>query len=151
MSWKKTIYISGFNFLVLLFTYAGVSKLLEQEKFYLNLLNSPLLPVPALWIVLASWGLPLLELFLVFLLVYPKTKLIGVYSSIGLLSLYTLYLLALLFLAPYQPCTCGGIIGLLSWEQQLWFTLGCMGFAGLTLYLKKSEQNPNYIKHAKSV
>lgn len=148
MRWKQTIYLSGINFLVLLFTYAGLSKFLEWEEFYLNLLNSPLLPVPETWTVLASWGLPVTELFLVVLLIYPKTKLIALCMSIGILSLYILYLLALIFLAPYQPCSCGGIIALLTWEQQLWFTLGCLSFASLTLFLKKSEQNKKIIKHA---
>lgn len=143
MTRKQTISLLGINFLVLLFTYAGLTKLLERDLFYLNLLNSPILPVEKPWIVITSWFIPLMELFLVFLLVYPNTKLKGIYMSIGLLSLYLLYILALLFVAPYQPCSCGGITALFSWEQQLWFTLGCLVFAGVLLYLKKTATSTN--------
>ena len=148
MFWKQTIQSSLINFLILLFTYAGVTKILEWELFYLNLLNSPLLPLSKTWIVITAWVVPSIEILLVVLLIYPKTKLIGVYSGTMLLSVYTLYLLALIFLAPYQPCSCGGIIASFTWVQQLWFTLGCLIFASLTLYLKRSEGNQRFIKHA---
>lgn len=149
MRWTQTIQLLGTNFLIILFTYAGVTKLLEKELFYLNLLNSPVLTVEKQWIVLLSWIIPFMELFTVFLLVFARTKLKGVYLSIVLLSTYLLYILLLFFRAPYRPCSCGGIIDLLSWEQQLWFTLSCLGFAGGLLYLKKSElkRNPKELKN----
>lgn len=144
MSWKRNIASTGYIFLIILFMYACVTKLLERDLFYLNLLNSPILTIEKSWVAIASWLIPFMELFVVFLLVYPKTKVKGLYSSIGLLSLYTLYILTLLFIAPYRPCACGGIIDSFTWEQQLWFTLGCLSIAVLTLYLKKHVSNEIY-------
>lgn len=138
---RKRIVETGIYFLILLFAYTSTTKLLERDQFYLNLLNSPILLVEKQWIAFASWFIPFMELFIVFLLVFPKTKWSGLYLSVGLLGLYTFYILTLLFVAPYQPCSCGSITALFSWGQQLWFTLGCLGFAGVLFYLKK-QLNP---------
>lgn len=133
---RKHITAMGIYFLIALFTYAALTKLMEGDRFYLNLLNSPILSIGKSWTFLVSWFIPLVELLIVLFLIYPKTKLAGLYMSSVLLSIYFIYILGLLFMASYQPCSCGGIAKFLSWEQQLWFTLGCLGIACMTLYLK---------------
>ncbi|MDX1365731.1 MAG: hypothetical protein R3243_16110, partial [Arenibacter latericius] len=40
-----------------------------------------------------------------------------------LMILFVGYTVAVLFFAPTLPCSCGGIISLLSWEQHLVFNL----------------------------
>lgn len=135
--WKWNLPSVGIFFLIFLFTYAGLTKLLERDLFYLNLLNTPLIIIEKPWALTLSWFVPLLELFIVLLLIFPKTKLKALYISISLLSVYVLYILALLFIAPFRPCACAGIVDSFSWEQQLWFTLGCLSIAVLTLYLIK--------------
>ncbi|MEQ8421197.1 MAG: hypothetical protein RIB64_14400, partial [Arenibacter algicola] len=44
---------------------------------------------------------------------------IGFYGVLGLMLLFTGYTVAIVFFAPYRPCSCGGVISLLSWEQHL--------------------------------
>src|SRR5690606_32965741 len=68
---------------------------------------------------LTSWTLPLSELAVALLLVWPRTRLTGLYGAMGLMLLFTGYTVAIVYFAPYMPCSCGGVISLLSWEQHL--------------------------------
>ncbi|MEH6680317.1 MAG: MauE/DoxX family redox-associated membrane protein [Sediminicola sp.] len=104
--------------LVLLFTYAALTKLLEGDRFRTNLLNSPVMGGETV-ADLASWSIPLAELIVALLLCIPRFRLAGLYGALGLLLLFTAYTMGILFFAPYTPCSCGGIITLLSWEQHL--------------------------------
>ena len=103
---------------IILFAYAGLTKLLEGHLFYDNIRNSPILGGKAM-ASLASWAIPLSELAVALLLIWKKTRLMGLYGAAVLMLLFTGYTLAILFFAPYRPCSCGGIISLLSWEQHL--------------------------------
>ncbi|GBF22114.1 hypothetical protein C21_04307 [Arenibacter sp. NBRC 103722] len=103
---------------IILFVYTGLAKLLVPNLFYDSILNSPVLGGRTM-ATLASWTLPLLELAVALLLIWKKTRLIGFYGVLGLMLLFTGYTVAIVFFAPYRPCSCGGIISLLSWEQHL--------------------------------
>ncbi|MEZ4970788.1 MAG: MauE/DoxX family redox-associated membrane protein [Flavobacteriaceae bacterium] len=103
---------------IILFTYAGLTKLLEGHRFYDNIRNSPILGGETL-ASLASWMVPLAELTVALLLVRSRTRLMGFYGAMGLMLLFTGYTVAIVFFAPYRPCSCGGVISLLSWEQNL--------------------------------
>ena len=103
---------------IILFVYTGLAKLLVPNLFYDSILNSPVLGGRTM-ATLASWTLPLSELAVALLLIWKKTRLIGFYGVLGLMLLFTGYTVAIVFFAPYRPCSCGGIISLLSWEQHL--------------------------------
>ncbi|WP_187248587.1 MauE/DoxX family redox-associated membrane protein, partial [Mesonia sp. K4-1] len=126
------------SILVLLFTYIGINQLIFRDDFELNLLNSSLLPIPEMWVSLLSWFIPLLELLAVFLLLWVRSQYIGIYLAIFLLLMYTCYNLGILYIAPYIPCSCGGMLGFLSWQQQLWVSLGGLMIAILTFYFNKT-------------
>ncbi len=103
---------------IILFTYTGMVKLLEGQLFYDNIRNSPILGGKAM-ASFASWAIPLSELAIALILIWKKTRLIGFYGAAVLMLLFTGYTLAIVFFAPYLPCSCGGVISLLSWEQHL--------------------------------
>ena len=103
---------------IVLFAYAGLTKLLEGHLFYDNIRNSPVLGGKAM-ASFASWAVPLSELAVSLLLIWKKTRLMGLYGVGILMLLFTGYTLAIVFFAPYLPCSCGGVISLLSWEQHL--------------------------------
>jgi len=103
---------------IILFVYTGLAKLLVPNLFYDSILNSPVLGGRTM-ATLASWTLPLSELAVALLLIWKKTRLIGFYGVLCLMLLFTGYTVAIVFFAPYRPCSCGGIISLLSWEQHL--------------------------------
>ena len=124
---------------VLLFAYAGLTKFLEGHRFYDNIRNSPILGGETL-ASLASWMVPLAELAVALLLVRSRTRLMGFYGAMGLMLLFTGYTMAIVFFAPYRPCSCGGVISLLSWEQHLVLNILFLFLAILSIVLSLKEQ-----------
>lgn len=122
MKWQQKyreaiVEVTGLLFIIL-FAYAGLTKLLEGHLFYDNIRNSPVLGGKAV-ASLASWTVPMSELAVALLLIGRRSRLIGLYGAAVLMLLFTGYTLAIVFFAPYRPCSCGGVISLLSWEQHL--------------------------------
>ena len=107
---------------ILLFVYTGVSKILEQDKFFNNINNSPVLGG---WMMarVTQWAIPALELLTALLIAFPKTRLKGFYAALMLMAIFTTYVVAILFFSPYIPCSCGGIVTQLSWTQHLIFNI----------------------------
>lgn len=124
---------------IVLLTYAGLTKFLEGHRFYDNLRNSPIIGGETL-ASLASWMVPLAELAVALLLVKSRTRLIGLYGALGLMLLFTGYTVAIVFIAPYRPCSCGGVISLLSWEQHLVLNILFLLLAILGVALSLKEQ-----------
>ncbi|SHF02364.1 Methylamine utilisation protein MauE [Arenibacter palladensis] len=126
---------------ITLFAYAGLTKLLEGHLFYDNIRNSPVLGGKAV-ASLASWTVPLSELAVALLLLWKKTRLLGLYGAAVLMLLFTGYTLAIVFFAPYRPCSCGGVISLLSWEQHLMLNAILLLLALLAIwYSPKHKKN----------
>lgn len=125
---------------VVLFTYAAVSKLLEFEKFRAQLGQSPLLTAFADMVV---WTIPAVELAISLLLFVPRFRLVALYASLSLMTLFTAYIVAVLYFSPYVPCSCGGILEKLGWTEHLVFNLvfTALAVAGILLYNKPGKTN----------
>jgi hypothetical protein len=106
--------------LVFLFMYTGISKLLDYHIFRQQLGQSPFITLYAAVIV---WALPLGEIIIAGLLLYTRTRLLGFYLSFFLLSLFTFYLIAMLRLSYFIPCSCGGVLQHLSWNAHIVFNI----------------------------
>ena len=105
---------------ILLFTYAGLSKLLEFPEFRSQLGQSPLLTPYAEYV---AWVIPSLEILIAMAILVPKFKLLALYACLFLMSLFTFYILAILNFSDYIPCSCGGILENLSWRDHLIFNI----------------------------
>jgi hypothetical protein len=103
---------------ILLFVYTGISKLLSMEGFVKVLHRSTLV---SRFAVLLGWFLPLFELFVAGLLVFPALRKTGLYLSLLLMVLFTAYIGWMLLYETGLPCSCGGVIEYLSWRQHLIF------------------------------
>ncbi|MDR6919487.1 MauE/DoxX family redox-associated membrane protein [Chryseobacterium sp. 2987] len=107
--------------LALLFMYTAVSKFVDFKGFVYDLNNQPF---PNSLTPILKWLIPLTEISIVITLLFEKTRLIGLYASLALMSLFTVYTaLVLLLIFEYVPCSCGGVIKELSWPQHLVFNL----------------------------
>lgn len=73
--------------------------------------------------------IPVIEFGITALLIVPKWQLNGLYVSLGIMSIFTVYIIALLCFNDKLYCSCGGIIELLSWKQHLVFNATFVGFA----------------------
>jgi putative oxidoreductase len=103
--------------LILLFMYASVSKFLDFHRFIDQMNNQPL---PNSWTPFLVWFIPLVEIAISGLLLFEYTRLLALYASLVLMTVFTIYAgLVLLHFFPYVPCSCGGVIQNLTWPQHL--------------------------------
>lgn len=109
------------SLLILLFMYAAVSKLLDYQTFKVQLSKSPFITQFA---EVTAWALPVGEILVGLALTSKKTRLIGLYASLLLMTMFTTYIYAMINYSYYIPCSCGGILSKLGWEEHLWFNLG---------------------------
>ncbi|MFI2744501.1 MauE/DoxX family redox-associated membrane protein [Zhouia sp. PK063] len=129
--------------LVFLFIYAAVSKLLDYQKFQVQLLKSPLLTPYAHSI---AWSIPLIELLVCVLLLLPQLQLLGLYAAYSLMLAFTGYIVIILNYSPYVPCSCGGILSSMGWTTHLVFNLvvTLLSFIAILLYYKHPFSSLNF-------
>ncbi|MGN8055156.1 MauE/DoxX family redox-associated membrane protein [Pedobacter sp. 22163] len=106
--------------LVLLWGYAGFSKLADYHRFVQQM---QLAPVPLMKQLAPVLGIavPFAELVLVGLLFSERFRKTGLLLSFFLLLAFTAYISLMLLSGLRLPCTCGGLISKLGWQQHLFF------------------------------
>lgn len=126
--------------LLLLFLYTALSKFSNIAAFRLTLAQSPLLNN---YSSLLSWLIPVTETGICILLFAPPGRIKGLYASISLLVVFTSYILYMLLHKQQLPCSCGGAIGKLSWQQHILFNILfiILSIAALVLYKKQKPAN----------
>ncbi|OKS85708.1 MauE/DoxX family redox-associated membrane protein [Mucilaginibacter polytrichastri] len=122
--------------LVLLFLYTAINKFLDFEGFASDMNNQPF---PNELTPVLIWVVPSLELSIVAALLFNKTREAGLFGSLLLIGLFTLYTaMVMLNGFSYVPCSCGGVIKNLTWPQHLVFNLCfvAISFIGIRLNRK---------------
>lgn len=123
--------------LIFLFVYAGFSKMLDFRLFIIQLGESPLVgPISHL----VAWVVPLSEFLTALALVYRRTEIYGLYASLFLMTLLTGYVYYLLYQAYYIPCSCGGLLSMLSWNQHLWLNAGFLLLSAIGILVRPLAQ-----------
>lgn len=133
---KKVITIELLtSFLILVFGYTAFSKLLTYSSFRYGLSQATFISLGA---GVLAFAIPLAEPVTVLLLLFPATRLQELYASLVLLSVFTVYLLYMVLFVPHLPCSCGGVISNMSWQQHIVFN---EAFIGLTVVGIRSFKN----------
>jgi hypothetical protein len=122
---------------IMLFIYAATSKLIDIEKFRVQLGQSPLLTP---FVSFVSWVIPLLEILISFLVVFKRTRLLGLYMAFTLMILFSFYIVAITGYGEFIPCSCGGVLQHMSWHQHLIFNLTFVCLGGIAILL---DSTPN--------
>jgi hypothetical protein len=138
---KLTIYKSLLYFFVFLFAYSATSKIINFDFLYSKLKLSPLLDesfVKPFIIFLIS-----LELSTAISLFMRRLRVFGTWITGFLMINYTAYLVYLLFIASYIPCSCGGVFGFLGYKGHI--VLNLIILSGIALFVK----NKNFLKTIK--
>ncbi len=112
---------------ILLFVYAGSIKLMDVQKFAVQIGKSSLLTDFA---NVLAYAVPITELVIAVLLIMPVTRLIGAYAFFGMMVLFTAYITAILGFSDNIPCSCGGVLEKLGWTEHLLFNIGYVGMSG---------------------
>ena len=126
--------------LIFLFVYAAFSKVLDFQKFRVQLGQSPLLTAFAGWI---AWIIPSVEILISLMLAIASWRLAGLYASFSLMVMFTAYIIAITRFSEYVPCSCGGVLQNMSWNQHLFFNIGfvLIALAGILLHpLNRQEK-----------
>lgn len=127
-------------YFIFLFVYTGFSKLMDNQSLFTALRNAPLF-LDGLIASFFSWLVPIIEIILAMILGFEKTRQYGWIGVIVLLSVFTIYTGWIVLISPYEPCTCGGLMTLLSWKQHLLFNIGSLllAFFGYRLASRKTK------------
>ena len=120
----------------LLFVYAAFSKVLDFENFQVQLGQSPLLSAFAHWV---SWAVIVIELGIALLLVFSKTKIIGLYAGFCLMIMFSAYIFIILNYSSFVPCSCGGILEKMSWQMHLVFNITFIVLAVVAILFSRAE------------
>jgi hypothetical protein len=121
---------------ILLFVYTAVNKLIDFNHFRDTLGSAPLIREKG---KILAWLIPGAEIVISTLLFFPKTRKSGLWGSLTLMLLFTGYLAYMLFISKIRPCSCGGVIEKMTWNQHFIFNIFFTLLAGLGLWLKRKK------------
>ncbi|MDH5825832.1 MauE/DoxX family redox-associated membrane protein [Sphingobacterium faecium] len=111
----------------LLWAYISIPKLFKLKSFG-EILGTQAIPK---WSVpILTWLIPILEIAVVCLLLFPETRLLGLYFSFGLMLIFTFYVSGIIFqVYDIYPCPCGGFFKHLTWRKHLQVNIWLTGIA----------------------
>lgn len=146
---KRSIPVVIAYLFILLFLYTGMSKLMDYTVFKEQIGSSPILRPLA---PLVAWALPLTEFVVAALLFIPRTRQLGLYISFVLMLFFTGYIIAILNFSEHIPCSCGGVLENLSWQQHLIFNIvfTILALAGALLE-RRDRQQPTDSTHPTAI
>jgi len=120
---------------IILFIYTGINKMMDYHNTKLQMQRSPFINNMAGFIAAT---LPTGELLLAALLIIKRTRLIGLYISLFLMTLFTGYIWTMLTYSYDLPCSCGGIISKMTWHDHLIFNIGFTLFSILAIAMQSA-------------
>jgi hypothetical protein len=130
----KLIQVITISF-ILLWSYAAFSKLADLDKSRSEMLNQ----VFPMWMAeILYWLVPTLEIGLCALLIFTRTRLMGLYGSLILMSSFTVYIaIVMTGIFGRVPCFCGGILNNMPYNTHFIFNLFFVVLALLGIGLVK--------------
>lgn len=123
---------------IILFMYTAASKFFTISSFASTLAKSPLIGDLN---YLVAWGVPIVEVIISIVLIFPTYRRAGLYASLILMAAFTIYLAFMILSDSKLPCHCGGVISTMSWQQHIWFNMGfiALGIAALAVNKKTKK------------
>lgn len=108
--------------LIILWLYSALTKLGDFKKFKQSMLSQIF---PKWMSRVLVYTLPLVELSIAILLLFPHTRLIGMYTSLLLMLSFTLYVGGAVYhIYGNYPCACGGLFTKLGWSKHFHLNIG---------------------------
>ena len=140
LPWRDIFLVVASALILILFTYASLSKLIAYQKFIGEMNNQP---IPKSWTPFLVRFIPSAELAVGVLLAFDRARILGFLVSAVFMLVFTVYTVVILLHGfDYIPCTCGGMIRALSWPQHLWLNsfFLLLSLAGLLMEIKKRQE-----------
>ena len=120
----------------ILFIYTATSKLWDFQQFKVELGQSPVLTAYAEWV---AWSVPLTEYALSVLLLIDTTRQKALFGFLGLMTMFTTYIVIVLNFSDYVPCSCGGVLENMGWTEHLVFNLFFVALAIIAILQLESR------------
>lgn len=137
--------ISGI--IAMLFFYAALSKLIDYDKSVGEMRNQ-IFPIQIA--NLLTWFIPAIEIILALMLLFPITRKKALWSSLVLLSSFTIYIgVVMTGLFGRIPCSCGGILKNMSYRVHLIFNLFFVSLALIGLAIEYGWNSYNRLFNLK--
>ena len=128
-----------------LFFYAAINKLMDYQKFQVQLGQSPLLSAYADWVAIV---VPILEIIFALLLFYKPLRQIALYCCCFLMVMFTTYIIIILNFSSFVPCSCGGVLEKLGWTEHLIFNIVFVALAIVAILLSNNEsENVEHVNY----
>jgi len=118
---------------IFLFMYAAVSKLIDIQKFRVQISQSPMLTNISGFI---SVFVPLIEIGVSVLMIFARTRLLGFIGFFALMVMFTTYIYIIMNYSEHVPCSCGGILQSMGWRDHLVFNSVFVALGGLAAVLQ---------------
>jgi len=116
---------------------------MDFENFQIQIAQSPLLSALSDSI---SYGILALEFAVSILLIFERTRRIGLSSSFALMTAFTVYIYLILNYSEFIPCSCGGILEKMDWRTHLIFNIITALLAAIAFILQKSNTRKNIVR-----
>jgi len=133
----KQFFIEIIIFLLVLFwVYAAVTKLLDYDTYWRQVMHYI---HSAVWAKILAIVLPVVQLLIAIVLVFQQSRMIALLSSMVMLLFFTGYITYLLYFAPVTPCSCNGIFRGFNWQEHLILNIVFVltNIAGIVLMAKE--------------
>lgn len=137
---KKTIPFAVSIFFVILFCYACISKILDFRNFQSQLGQSPGL---AGYEIVVAYGIISLQMITVILLCFQTFRILGLWFTFGILSVFAGYVAFILIYSENLPCTCIGLFEKISWKGNLILNIGLIITTVTGIIVQRSEIKNN--------
>lgn len=127
---RETIVDIAAYLFIILFMYTAANKLLTIESFASTLAK---LSFIGHYHMILAWGIPILEIVISIVLIFPSFRKAGLRASLLLMIAFTVYLIYMVLSGSKLPCNCGGVISSITWQQHIWFNLSFVALAVIGL------------------
>jgi hypothetical protein len=131
------------SLLILLFLYTAINKTLDISSTESVLKKTP-------WFLNfaseTAYGVIGMEYVAALFLFIPRTRRVGFFISLALMTAFIAYIIYMKIFIPDLPCSCGGVISTLTWTQHLLLNIffALLAAIGIVLTLKRNSNPETY-------
>lgn len=119
---------------ILLMMYTATSKIIDFENFKIQISQSMVISPFTNELV---WFIPLVEVMIAVGLMVNKWRTLAFHAAFVLMVIFSTYIYIILNFIPDIPCSCGGVLEKMSWEEHLIFNLAFVILALIAVLTEK--------------
>nr|WP_121269896.1 MauE/DoxX family redox-associated membrane protein [Pedobacter schmidteae] len=136
MNFRKLFLNFSYLSFTILWAYAAISKLGEFQMFKYQMADAPFVsPLADVLVYLV----PGIELIVAGMFAIEKTQKLALYLSFVLITIFTIYVGAMVTFSSKAPCTCGGIISSFTWNQHLIFNAAFLVLSIFAIVVQRKQ------------